>query len=65
MNPLMFYQNYHVVHHLHPRIPVYLWFRTWQKSEMDYLDRDVPISTAWGRVLTPSAYRAWRTTNSS
>jgi fatty acid desaturase len=63
MNPLMFYQNYHVVHHLHPRIPFYLWFRAWQKTETDYLDRDVPISTAWGRTLTPSAYREWRTTD--
>jgi fatty acid desaturase len=25
MNPLMFYQNYHVVHHIHPGIPFYLW----------------------------------------
>jgi fatty acid desaturase/ferredoxin len=60
MNPLLLYQNYHVVHHVHPRIPFYLWMKAWQKSEADYLDRGVPISTAWGRELTPSEYAEWR-----
>jgi beta-carotene hydroxylase len=60
MNPLMFYQNYHVVHHVNPRIPFYLWVKAWHKNETDYLDRAVPIRTAWGRSLTHSEYRAWR-----
>jgi beta-carotene hydroxylase len=62
MNPLMFYQNYHVVHHTHPAIPFYLWVKAWKKTEVDYLDRGVPISTAWGRELTHDEYRAWRGT---
>jgi fatty acid desaturase len=60
MCPLLFYQNYHLVHHIHPAIPFYLLARTWKNFEADYLDRNVPINTAWGRVLTPSEYRAWR-----
>jgi beta-carotene hydroxylase len=63
MNPLMFYQNYHVVHHVKPRIPFYLWVKAWHNSEADYLERAVPIHTAWGRQLTHSEYRAWRKTS--
>jgi fatty acid desaturase/ferredoxin len=62
MNPLMLYQNYHVVHHVYPRIPFYLWVTAWYRTEDDYLDRAVPIHTAWGRQLTHSEYRAWRQT---
>ncbi len=65
MNPLMFSQNYHVVHHIHPRIPFYLWVKAWKRTEVDYLGRGVPISTAWGRELTPSEYRALRKTDPS
>jgi fatty acid desaturase len=63
MNPLMFCHNYHVVHHIHPRIPFYLWAQAWKKGELDYLGRGVPISTAWGRELTPSEYFARRKTD--
>ncbi|RCW44488.1 ferredoxin-NADP reductase [Halopolyspora algeriensis] len=59
-NPLMFYQNYHLVHHIHPTIPFYRYVQAWQRTEQDYLDRNVPIATAWGRELSPSEYRAWR-----
>ncbi len=60
MNPLLFYQNYHLVHHIHPAIPFYLLVKAWKNTEADYLDRNVPINTVWGRELTPSEYRAWR-----
>jgi len=60
MTPLLFYQNYHLVHHIHPMIPFYRYVRAWKNTQNDYLDRNVPISTAWGRELTPSEYRAWR-----
>jgi ferredoxin-NADP reductase len=60
MNLLLFYQNYHVVHHIHAGIPFYLYVKAWKQTEADYLDRNVPINTAWGRELTPSEYRAWR-----
>jgi beta-carotene hydroxylase len=60
MNPLMFNQNFHVVHHIHPQIPFYLWVQTWKRTEAHFLERGVPISTAWGSELTPSQYRRWR-----
>ncbi|MFD9667570.1 fatty acid desaturase [Rhodococcus sp. NPDC059968] len=60
MNPLMFYQNYHLVHHIHPTIPFYRYVQAWQRTEADYLDRGAPIATAWGRELTSAEYRAWR-----
>jgi beta-carotene hydroxylase len=64
MNPLLLYQNYHLVHHIHPMIPFYLLVKEWKNTEIDYLDRNVPINTVWGRELTPSEYRAWRQTPS-
>jgi ferredoxin-NADP reductase/fatty acid desaturase len=60
LTPLMFYQNYHLVHHIHPTIPFYRYVDAWRNTEGDYLDRHVPIATAWGRELTPTEYRAWR-----
>jgi ferredoxin-NADP reductase/fatty acid desaturase len=58
MTPLLFYQNYHLVHHIHPAIPFYLYVKAWKNSEADYLERNIPINTAWGRELTPSQYRS-------
>ncbi len=60
MTPLMLYQNYHLVHHIHPTIPFYRYVQAWRNTEGDYLDRNVPIATAWGRELTSTEYRAWR-----
>ncbi|WP_245900905.1 fatty acid desaturase [Prauserella shujinwangii] len=58
--PVMLYQNYHLVHHIHPTIPFYRYIQAWRRTEEDYLDRAVPIATAWGRALSPGEYRAWR-----
>ena len=60
LTPLMLYQNYHLVHHIHPTIAFYRYVQVWRRTESDFLDRDVPISTAWGSELTASEYRAWR-----
>lgn len=57
---LLMYQNYHLVHHTRPGIPFYLYTKAWRAGEAGYLDRNVPISTAWGREMTPSEYRTWR-----
>lgn len=63
--PLLMYQNYHLVHHIHPGIPFYLYIKAWRAAEADYLDRNVPISTAWGREMTTSQYRTWREATSA
>jgi beta-carotene hydroxylase len=55
---LLLYQNYHLVHHIHAAIPFYLYVKAWKATEAGYLDRNVPISTAWGHEMTPSEYRA-------
>lgn len=60
MTPMMLYQNYHLVHHLHPAVPFYRYLRAWKDNRDAYLARDVPITTAWGRELTAAEYRAWR-----
>ncbi|HEY2223247.1 fatty acid desaturase [Actinomycetospora sp.] len=60
MNPLMLYQNYHLVHHIHPTIPFYRYVQVWRRTESDFLDRGAPIATAWGSELSPAEYRAWR-----
>ncbi|EFQ82921.1 2Fe-2S iron-sulfur cluster binding domain protein [Aeromicrobium marinum DSM 15272] len=60
MTPVLLYQNYHLVHHLHPSIPFYRYVRAWKNNEEAYLAEGVPIATAWGRELSVSEYRAWR-----
>ncbi len=60
MTPLFVYQNYHLVHHLHPSVPFYRYLRAWRRNEEAYLDRNAAISTIFGRSLTPSEYRTWR-----
>lgn len=60
LTPLFVYQNYHLVHHLHPSIPFYRYLRAWRRNEEAYLDRNAAISTWFGRSLTPSEYRTWR-----
>ena len=60
LTPLFVYQNYHLVHHLHPSIPFYRYVRAWRRNEQTYLDRNAAISTWFGRSLTASEYRTWR-----
>nr|WP_179519570.1 fatty acid desaturase [Nocardioides perillae] len=60
LTPLFVYQNYHLVHHLHPSIPFYRYVRAWRRNEAAYLDRDAAISTWFGRSLTAEEYRTWR-----
>ena len=65
MSPLMFNQNYHLVHHIHPTIPFYRYVQAWRSTEADWLSRDVPIATAWGSSLTSQEYTAWRSLTAS
>ena len=63
LTPLMLSQNYHLVHHLHPSIPFYRYIKAWRRNEDAYLERDVAISTAFGRSLNPHEYREWKQLN--
>lgn len=60
LTPLFVYQNYHLVHHLHPSVPFYRYVRAWRRNEQAYLDRNAAISTWFGRSLSVSEYRTWR-----
>lgn len=60
LTPLFVYQNYHLVHHLHPSVPFYRYVRAWRRNEQAYLDRNAAISTWFGRSLTREEYRTWR-----
>ncbi|HKY59000.1 MAG TPA: fatty acid desaturase [Aeromicrobium sp.] len=60
LTPMFVYQNYHLVHHLHPSVPFYRYLRAWRRNEQAYLDRNAAISTWFGRSLTASEYRTWR-----
>ena len=58
--PVLLYQNYHLVHHLHPLVPFYRYIRVWRRNEEAYLDGDPALSTVRGRPLTAGEYRALR-----
>lgn len=60
LTPLMLYQNYHLVHHLHPVIPFYRYIAVWRRNEDAYLEQDPVLSTAGGRPLSVEEYRALR-----
>ncbi len=60
LNPLMLYQNYHLVHHLHPRVPFYRYVAVWRRNEEEYLGHDPALSTVGGRELTVDEYRRLR-----
>ena len=65
LTPVLLYQNYHLVHHLHPSIPFYRYIKAWKRNEEAYLERDAAIMTAFGRDLTVEEYRVWRDLDSS
>jgi fatty acid desaturase len=60
MTPVLIYQNYHLVHHLHPLIPFYRYITAWRRNEDDYLAHDPALSTVTGRELSADQYRRLR-----
>jgi ring-1,2-phenylacetyl-CoA epoxidase subunit PaaE len=57
---LMLYQNYHLVHHLHPVVPFYRYIAVWRRNEKAYLEGDPALSTLGGRDITADEYRRMR-----
>lgn len=60
VSPILLYQNYHLVHHLHPVVPFYRYIAVWRRNEERYLDGDPALSTVRGREITPDEYRRMR-----
>lgn len=60
LSPLMLYQNYHLVHHLHPRIPFYRYVEVWRRKEEQHLANGPALSDVRGRALTVEEYRRLR-----
>jgi fatty acid desaturase len=60
LSPLLLFQNYHLVHHLHPIVPFYRYIAVWRKNEAAYLEGDPALSTVGGRPLTADEYRELR-----
>ena len=60
LTPLLLYQNYHLVHHLHPVIPFYRYIAVWRRNEERYLEHDPPLVRPLGRPLTVDEYRRLR-----
>ncbi len=60
LTPLLFSQNYHLVHHLHPIVPFYRYVEAWRQNEEAYLAHDPALSTVSGRTLSVEDYRALR-----
>ena len=60
MTPVFLYQNYHLVHHLHPLIPFYRYLVAWRRNEEEYLEHDPPLATATGHELSVEQYRRMR-----
>jgi fatty acid desaturase len=60
MSPVLLYQNYHLVHHLHPLVPFYRYLRAWRRNEETYLEHDTPLATFGGRRVSVEEYRRRR-----
>lgn len=60
LTPLALYQNYHLVHHLHPIVPFYRYIAVWRRNERSYVEQDPALSTVAGRALSASEYRRLR-----
>jgi len=60
LSPALLYQNYHLVHHLHPAVPFYRYLKVWRRNEEKYLAGDPALSTIGGRPLTVDEYRQLR-----
>lgn len=60
LSPLLLYQNYHLVHHLHPVVPFYRYIAVWRRAEEEYLAQDPALSDVRGRTLTVDEYRRLR-----
>lgn len=57
LTPVLFGQNYHLLHHLHPIIPFYRYVQAWRQDEDEHLQQGPALVTPTGRVLDPEELR--------
>jgi fatty acid desaturase len=60
LSPALLYQNYHLVHHLHPLVPFHRYLAVWLRNEDAYLDGGPALSDVRGRPITVEEYRRLR-----
>ena len=60
LSPLLLYQNYHLVHHLHPVVPFHKYIAVWLRNREEYLGHEPALSTARGRPITTEEYTRMR-----
>lgn len=46
MTPIFLYQNYHLIHHLYPRVPFYRYLKIWRLSKWELKNRGA-LSLDW------------------
>lgn len=49
LSVLLLNQNYHLVHHLHPRLPFHRYLAVWRSREADYLAHDPALMKLFAR----------------
>ena len=60
VSPAMLYQNYHLVHHMHPLVPFYRYLRVWSRNDEHYVENDAAMISLCGRPITADEYRTLR-----
>jgi ring-1,2-phenylacetyl-CoA epoxidase subunit PaaE len=60
LSPALLYQNYHLVHHLHPLVPFHRYLAVWFRNEDAYLEGEPALSDVRGRPITVDEYRRLR-----
>jgi beta-carotene hydroxylase len=48
LNPLLVFQNYHLIHHLYPTAPFYTYQRIWHLKYAELVAHDPAVQTAFG-----------------
>lgn len=58
LTPLLFSQNYHALHHIHPIVPFYRYVRAWRQDEEAYVERGAPLVSPAFREVDPEEHLA-------
>lgn len=52
LTPLMFYQNYHLIHHLYPSVPFYRYAKVWKEQKSMLLSKGVEVRNLFGKNIS-------------